>query len=132
MKKIIVILFVITILFNFSFAFSLPDSIRIGLSYGSSAVDSFTVSAPHGVMISDIGKMKGTVTISKSGSSKIKAISSSKTKSCAVDDEYGVSITPIEDDEFISYNGKEYRGALVIFRFDDSDMTVINVLEVVM
>jgi len=129
MKKIIVILFVITILFNFSFAFSLPDSIRIGLSYGSSAVDSFTVSAPHGVMISDIGKMKGTVTISKSGSSKIKAISSSKTKSCAVDDEYGVSITPIEDDEFISYNGKEYRGALVIFRFDDSDMTVINVLD---
>ena len=129
MKKITVILFVINILINFSCAISMPDSIRIGLSYGSNAVDSFTVSAPSGVMISDIGKMKGTVTIAKSGASKIKVSDSSKTKSCTVDDDYGISITPVEEDEFISYNGKEYRGALVIFRFSDSDMTVINVLD---
>ena len=107
----------------------MPENVRIGLSYGSNAVSSFTVSAPSGVMISDIGKMKGTVTIEKSGDNKIKVTSSSKTKSCTVDKEYGVSISTVEDDEFLSYNGKEYRGALVIFRLSGSDMTVINVLD---
>lgn len=128
MKKIFVGAIFFSILFNFSLAFELPKTIRVGLSYGSNAVDSFVVSAPSGVMISDIGKMKGEVTIEKSSSNKIKVKNSSKSKSCSVDDEYGVSITPIEEDEFLSYNGKEYRGSLVIFRFDDSDMTVVNVL----
>ena len=63
----------------------MPENVRIGLSYGSNAVSSFTVSAPSGVMISDIGKMKGTVTIEKSGDNKIKVTSSSNTKSCTVD-----------------------------------------------
>jgi len=129
MKKIVMIVFFIFMLFNFSFAFEMPEIIRIGLSYGNNAVDKFTVSAPSGIMISDIGKMNGEVTISKSGSNKIKVNSASKSKSCTVDDEYGVSITTIEEDEFLSYNGKEYRGALVIFRLDDSDITVINVLD---
>lgn len=129
MKKIVVALFIIFMLGSSSFAFELPETIRIGLSYGSSAVDEFTVFAPSGVMISDIGKMRGEVTISKSGSNKIKAESSSKSDTCKVDEEYGISITPIEEDEFLSYNGKEYRGALVIFRLDDSDLTVINVLD---
>ena len=129
MKKIVFVLFFTIILFNVSFAFEMPDSIRIGLSYGSNAVDEFTVSAPSGIMINGIGKMKGEVTIEKSGSSKIKAKSSSKSKSCTVDEEEGVSIIAIKEDEFLSYNGKEYRGSLVIFRFDESDLTVINVLD---
>lgn len=125
---VVINLLVIFILCNVSFAFEIPDTIRIGLSYGNSAVDSFSVSAPSGIMISDVGKMRGNVTIQKSGDSKIKVSSSSKTETCKVDKEYGISITPIEEDEFISYNGKEYRGSLVIFRLDGSDLTVINVL----
>lgn len=130
MKKLFFVFIMLFFITNTGFAtFEIPDNIRIGLSYGSNAVDSFTVTAPSGVIISDIGKMKGTVTIEKSGSNKIKAISSSKTKTCTVDDEYGVSITPAQEDEFLSYNGKEYRGALIIFRMDDSDLTVINFLD---
>jgi len=129
MKKIVVGLIFIFILFNVSFCFEIPETIRIGLSYGGNAVDKFTVFAPSGVMISDIGKMNGEVTIEKSSNNKIKAKSSSKSKSCTADEEYGISITTIEEDEFLSYNGKEYRGALVIFRLDDSDLTVINVLD---
>jgi len=129
MKKIVLGFFVIIVLCTNSFGFELPDTIRIGLSYGSNAVDEFNVSAPSGIMISDIGKMRGEVTIEKSGTDKIKVKSSSKSKSCTVDEEYGVSITTVEEDEFLSYNGKEYRGALVIFRFNDSDLTVINVLD---
>lgn len=129
MKKIVLGLLIIFSLCNHSFAFEFPEAIRIGLSYGSNAVDKFTVYAPSGVVISDIGKMRGEVTIEKSSSNKIKAKSSSKSESCTVDEEYGVSITTIEEDEFLSYNGKEYRGALVVFRLDDSDLTVINVLD---
>ena len=77
MKKIITGVFIVLIFCSNSLAFSLPDVIRIGLSYGNNAVDSFTVYAPSGIMISDIGKMRGQVTISKSGSNKIKAESSS-------------------------------------------------------
>lgn len=128
MKKIIFGVIWVFMLLSFSFAFELPETVRIGLSYGSNAVDKFTVSAPSGIMISDVGRMKGEVTIEKSGSSKIKVKNSSKSKSITVDDEYGVSITTVEEDEFLSYNGKEYRGALIIFRLDDSDLTVINVL----
>ena len=59
MKKIVIGLILIFVLFNISFAFELPDTIRIGLSYGSNAVDEFKVFAPSGIMISDIGKMSG-------------------------------------------------------------------------
>lgn len=130
MKKLLGVIFTVAgILFNIGLAFELPETIRVGLSYGSNAVDGFTVSAPSGVIISDIGKMRGEITVTKSSSNKIKVSSSSKTKTCTVDEEYGVSISPASDDEFLSYNGKEYRGDLVIFRLDDSDLTVINVLD---
>lgn len=129
MKKFFVIFIFISFLFNYSFGFELPEKIRIGLSYGSNAVDKFTVSAPSGVMISDIGEMNGEVVIEKSGANKIKVKGSSKSESCVVDNEYGTSIVTVNEDEFLSYNGKEYRGALVVFRFDESDLTVINVLD---
>jgi len=129
MKKILSLLVFLLILGNLSFAYDLPETIRIGLSYGSNAVDSFLVYAPSGIIISDIGKLKGEVTIEKSGSNKIKVSNSSKSKTCTVDSEYGISITPAEDDEFISYNGKEYRGDLVIFRLDGSDLTVVNLVD---
>jgi len=104
-----------------------PDTISVGLSYGSGAVSSFTVSADSGVKI-DGTTYKGTVTIEKSGTSKLDISSSSKDKTISVDDD-GIKIVTIDDDEFISYNGKEYRGYLKIYRLSGSDLTVVNVVE---
>lgn len=131
MKKLLFLLFIeICIIFgNAQAKTAYPDVIRIGLSYGSSALSSFTLSADSGIRISDIGKMTGQVTFKKNGSKKLEISNGSKTKTCSVDDEYGVSVSPVDDDEYISFNGKEYRGDFVIFRFSDSDITVINVLD---
>ena len=130
MKKLIAcfIMYFIFII-NISFAYELPDTVRIGLSYGTNAVSEFTMSAPSGIKISDAGKMKGTVTFSKSGSNKLTISNSSKTKTCTVDEEDGITVELVDDEEFISYNGKEYRGSFVVYRFDDSDITVVNVVD---
>lgn len=114
--------------FSISFGIEIPSDLRIGLSYGKNAVSEFTMSAPSGLQISDAGKMKGTVTFEKNSSNKLKITSSAKTKTCRVDDE-GITVEPVDEDEFISYNGKEYRGTFVIYRFSDSDITVVNVVD---
>lgn len=106
---------------------NVPDTILVGLSYGSNAVSSFTVSSDSGVKI-DGTTYKGSVTIEKSGTSKLDISSSSKDKTISVDDD-GVKIIPIDDDEFINYNGKEYRGYLKVYRLTGSDITVINVVD---
>lgn len=128
-KKLAILFFSVFFIFNISLAATLPDTVRIGLSYGSNALDSFTMSAPSGIRVSDVGKMTGEVTFSKNGSSKLTIKNSSKTKTCTVDDEEGLTVELVEDDEFISFNGKEYRGSFVIYRFDDSDITVVNVVD---
>lgn len=119
----------IFLIFGISFGATLPDNVRVGLSYGSNAVDTFTLSAPSGIKIDGIGKMSGEITFSKNGTSKLDIKGSSKTKTCTVDDEEGLIIEPADEEEFISYNGKEYRGTFVIYRFSDSDITVINVVD---
>lgn len=130
MKKIIITFLLIFLLCDTSSAaYKLPKEVRIGLSYGSNALSSFTLYAPSGINISDVGKMQGTVTFSKSGTSKLTVSNGSKTKTCSVDKDYGVGITAVEDEEFISFNGKEYRGDFAVFRFSDSDITVINVVK---
>lgn len=121
------ILVIVTCLFSVSFAKSDYDAIAVGLSYGSKAVDSFTISAPSGLIISNIGKLKGEITVSKKRDNKLTFESDSKTKT--IDAEDGITVKVIEDDEFIKYNGIEYRGELVLYRFSDSDITVINKLD---
>lgn len=105
----------------------IPDTISVGLSYGTGAVSSFTVSAGSGVKV-DGTTYKGTVTIKKSGTNKLEVSSSSKDKTVSVDDE-GIKITVVDDDEFISYNGKQYRGYLKVYRISGSDLTVVNVVD---
>lgn len=105
----------------------IPDTISVGLSYGTGAVSSFTVSADSGVKV-DGATFKGTVTIEKSGTNKLEVSNSSKNKLVTVGSS-GVKVTLIDDDDFISYNGKEYRGYLKIYRLSDSDLTVVNVVD---
>ena len=128
MKKTIMFFMSLFCFFSISFGIEISSDVRIGLSYGKNAVSEFTLSAPSGIVVGDIGKMKGTVTFSKNSSNKLNIASSTKTKTCRVDDE-GVFVEPVEEDEFISYNGKEYRGNFVIYRFSDSDITVVNVVD---
>ncbi|MBE5812383.1 MAG: SpoIID/LytB domain-containing protein [Clostridiales bacterium] len=105
----------------------IPDTISVGLSYGTSAVSSFTVSADSGVKI-DGTTYKGTVTIEKLGTNKLSVSNSSKDKTITVGSS-GVKVILVDDDEFISYNGKEYRGYLKIYRLSGSDITVVNVVD---
>ena len=84
----------------------IPDTISVGLSYGTNAVSSFTVSADSGVKI-DGTTYKGTVTIEKSGTNKLSVSNSTKDKTVTVGSS-GVKVSLVDDDEFISYNGKEY------------------------
>lgn len=128
MKKMIMFFVSLFCFFSISFGIEISSEVRIGLSYGKNAVSEFTLSAPSGIMVGDIGKMKGTVTFEKNSSNKLDITSSTKTKTCRVDDE-GILIEPVDEDEFISYNGKEYRGTFVIYRFSDSDITVVNVVD---
>lgn len=126
MKKIT--LLSLMLLFTISHAKEeIPDTISVGLSYGTSAVSSFTVSADSGVKI-DGTTYKGTVTIEKSGTDKLSVSNSSKDKTITVGSS-GIKVALIDDDEFISYNGKEYRGYLKIYRLSGSDLTVINVVD---
>lgn len=130
MKKVIMCFFVyMCVIFNIGFCYELPDTVRIGLSYGSNAVSEFTMSASSGIKIDGVGKMTGTVTFSKNGNSKLDISNSSKNKTCTVDEDEGLMIEPTDEDEFISYNGKEYRGTFIVYRLDDSDITVVNVVD---
>ena len=125
MKKIT--LLSLMLLFTISHAKEeIPDTISVGLSYGTNAVSSFTVSADSGVKI-DGTTYKGTVTIEKSGTNKLSVSNSTKDKTVTVGSS-GVKVSLVDDDEFISYNGKEYRGYLKVYRLSGSDMTVINVV----
>ena len=131
MKKFVVCLFFsLCCMFNIAFAYKMPSEVRIGLSYGSNALSSFTLAAPSGIEVEGVGKMTGEVTFAKSGSNKLSISNSSKTKTCTVDKDDGLTVTPVDEDEFIAFNGKQYRGNFVIYRFSDSDITVINVLGV--
>ena len=101
MKKFwLSLIFCMCCVFNVSFAYEMPEEVRIGLSYGSNAVSSFTLSAPSGIDVDDVGKMTGVVTFSKSGSNKLNVENSSKNKTCTVDNDDGIWVSPIDDEEF--------------------------------
>jgi len=128
MKKLYSLVVAGLFLFNYAMAEEIPDTISVGLSYGSKAADSFIISAPSGIKVSGIGTMKGEVEVSKKSSSKLTFESDSKTKTISADED-GIKVTPVDDDEYIKYNGIEYRGELILYRFSDSDITVVNELD---
>lgn len=131
MKKLFMCIVTFIIFFSFTYAkkVEVPEEIAVGLSYGSNAVSEFTVYAKSGVKISDVGTVKGTVTIKQKDDDKllITTTASSKKYTCDADD--GVSITPASKKEFLQYNDKTYRGSLIVYRFSDSDLTVVNLLK---
>lgn len=129
MKKAVTFFVSLFCFVSISLGIEITSDVRIGLSYGKNAVSEFTMYAPSGLFIGDIGVMKGTVTFEKGSSKKLKITASGASQTCRVDEEEGVTVEPVDEDEFISYNGKEYRGTFVIYRFSDSDITVVNVVD---
>ena len=99
MKKIT--LLSLMLLLTISFAKEeVPDTILVGLSYGTNAVSSFTVSADSGVKI-DGTTYKGNVTIEKSGTNKLSVSNSSKEKTVTVGGS-GVKVTLVDDENMLN------------------------------
>lgn len=111
-----------------------PDTIRIGIYYSTSAVNSVELSSSTGlavgVMVDDefeyIDEVRPNKTITVTKGSKKGSVEVSGIGQIGSSDEYPYFM-PIGDEEgIISINGTEYRGNVEIRRFSDSDMTVIN------
>jgi len=135
--KSLFILFVFVLFFSCVYAQGVeaPKDIRIGLFYGSSAIDVLKLSSPGGIeigticdgefsYIDEVGANKELIITrdSENGAVKIEGFGTIGSKN-----EYPY-FKSIENKEksIINVNGKNYRGNVEIRRFSDSDMTVIN------
>lgn len=112
-----------------------PEDIRIGLFYGSSALGTLTLSSPGGIEIGvmsdgdfeyiDEVRAGEELTITrgdKTGSVYVEGIGDIGSKR-----EFPYFRALEKDDKcLMKINGKTYRGNVEIKRFSDSDMTVIN------
>ena len=142
MKKVLIlVLVIVSVLFLNSICFAkssnvdVPEDIRVGLFYSSSAKSSITLSSPGGI---EIGVMKNGKFVYEDETLKNEEIVVKKsTKAGAIYiDGYGDIGSTTEYPYFKSMekdgislmfvDGKKYRGNIEIRRFSDSDMTVIN------
>lgn len=139
-KKVLMILFLLfTIVASFTIvnakSIEAPEDIRIGLFYGSKAVEILKLSSPGGIEIGimcdgdfeyiDEVSANEELVITKSdekGAVHVKGFGDIGSKN-----EFPY-FRAIEDDEMclIEVNGDTYRGNIEVRRFSDSDMTVIN------
>lgn len=115
-----------------------PDEIRIGLYYGSSAANTVTLSSPGGI---EIGTFNGKhfKAIEEIDANENIVVEKGDKKGSVYIDEIGEfgdsdnvpyfrSLEDKNDECIIVINNKKYRGDVEIKRYSDSDMTVINVL----
>lgn len=140
MNKIIGIIFVVMlIIFSnvgvYASSVEVPETIRIGLYYGSKALSTFTLSAPGGLeigvwvddefeMLDEIGANKE-ITITKGATSG--SVNVSGYGELGSQEEYPYFRAKEKNGVAVfSINGSQYRGSLEVRRFSDSDMTVIN------
>ena len=140
MKKFLV-LFVVSILTmivaSCAYAVEVPDDIRVGLYYSSSAKSSVTLSSPGGIEVGTIHngvftlgfktKPNESITIRKNPKSKYSVLAGEYSVNLGTEDEYPY-FKSIEKDgvALIEVEGKKYRGNIEIRRLTDSDMTIIN------
>lgn len=135
---LIVLLIMIAGLYSYA-AIDVPEYIKVGLFYGNSAVNSFTLSSDAGMEIGTRNGDKFKVIKEIEANKTIAIKKGSNEYSIYIegigeigDSENIVRIIPFENKSginIISVNGKRYRGDIEVRRFTDSDMTVINVLK---
>ena len=141
MRKIIVLLLILIFILTINIScyakvnVNVPNDIRIGLFYGSSAKSQVKLSSPGGI---EIGVMKNGEFVYEDETNKgeeIVVTKSSKAGAIYIDG-YGDIGSPTEYPYFkslekdglclIVIDGKKYRGNVEIRRLSDSDMTIIN------
>ena len=135
MKKFVLLLFVIALLFSLQMPLaladdiSLPEYVNIGLIYGENAVSSANASA-DGFAVTDL---YGSPLMSADGSTQLTvkneggAICIYEGYSLLFSYNGGIVLDPIG--EYISLNGTQYRGSLK-FVADGSLLNVINVVDI--
>lgn len=133
---------ILFVLFTFVTSFTIvnaktvevPENIRIGLFYGSKAVETLKLSSPGGIEFGvmcdgefeyiDEVESNEELVITKTDDDAVYIKGYGEIGS---EDEFPYFISLENDDEcLMKINGKLYRGNVEIRRFSDSDMTVIN------
>ena len=140
MKRFLVLLVVsiLTMLItSLAYAVEVPNDIRVGLFYGSSAKSSVELSSPGGIEVGTISngvftldfkaKANETITVRKNPKSRYAVLVGELSVSIGSEYEYPY-FKSIEKDgiSIIEVDGKKYRGNIEIKRLDESDMTIIN------
>lgn len=125
--------------FTATFAFEVPDEIKVGIYYSSKSASSVVLSSPGGMrigtidedgeidIIDEVGENKK-VTITKGDDQKSVYVSDIGEIGDKYNFPYFESIENDDDIKLIVIDGTTYRGDVEIKRYSDSDMTVINVL----
>lgn len=124
MKKLICFLiFTLAIIQNVaSFAYEMPQTVKIGLFYNTAAKDEITISCPNGVELFD--------TTGKLAAANEFCFTVSEGKLCTYDDtdtyiaEGDVTLYPIND--HIQVNSTPYRGIIILKVDSNQKITVIN------
>ncbi len=128
MKKLILFFAIFVFVFSLPFSsfadFDMPESIKIGLFYSSTALSECTISSDTDVIIyydgEEVGRAANLNINVEDGIIKIRSNGEIVTE-C---DNKELKFAPAEG--FISLNGKQYRGTLQIINLKNGKMTLIN------
>ncbi|MBO5452400.1 MAG: SpoIID/LytB domain-containing protein [Clostridia bacterium] len=128
MKKTVILLIMLAIIFSMpltSFAdFTLPENIKIGLFYSSTALSSCTIACDGDVIVyydgAEVGRAPDLNIFTEDG---IVKITSGETLVAECDNK---ELKFAATEGFISLNGKKYRGSLQIINLKNGKMTLIN------
>jgi len=137
-KLFLVLLIILTTFISISFAkdVEIPEKIKIGIYYTSSSKSSIELEAPYGMYVGTIDDngyfdmlynidAKEKITVSK-GSTKY-SVSVSGHDEIGDEENYPYFLSKEKNGEtYIKINDKTYRGNVEIRRLSDSDMTIIN------
>lgn len=140
MKKVLLV-FIVSILTmitaSIAYAVEVPNDIRVGLFYSSSAKSSVTLSSPGGIEVGTINNGVFTLGFKVKANEQIVVRKNPNSKYGVFVGEFNVAIgsadnypyfKSLEKDgvSLIVVDGKKYRGNIEIKRLSDSDMTIIN------
>lgn len=110
-------------------AYEIPAYLKIGLFFGASAVDEIEIHADGELTLCG-GEAEGFAEIKSLGAGRVVVSKGGEGFEIAgesVSAQGGVSIK--SDNGIISAGGRKYRGFILITRLENSDMTVVNVVD---
>ena len=140
MKKVLMMILIVamtitSLAFAKSYTIEVPDDIRVGLFYKSSAKNSFSLSSPGGIKIGTMNDGRFSYIDETEYNEEIIIKKSSKAGAVYIEGYGDIGslhnypyFMPIEKDglSLMIIEGKKYRGCVEVRRLEESDMTVIN------